>query len=58
MQAQAAEFSGYTGEPPPLFELRRARKARKGRVKPKRRPIPLLIGEEILKSFRALGSPQ
>jgi hypothetical protein len=29
MQAQAAEFSGYAGQPPSLFELRRVRKREK-----------------------------
>ena len=51
MQAQAAESSGYAGEPPPLFELRRVRKAGKGRAIAKRRRIPLLLGEKSLKQF-------
>jgi hypothetical protein len=46
MQAQAAESSGYAGEPPPLFELRRVRKVGKGRAIAKRRRIPLLFGEK------------
>jgi hypothetical protein len=32
MQAVAAEFSGYAGKPPLLFELRRVRKTGKGRA--------------------------
>jgi|GEM_PF-2303099 len=43
MQAQATEFSGYAGKPPPLFELRRVRKAGKSRAIAKRRRIPLLF---------------
>jgi hypothetical protein len=50
MQAVAAELSGYAGKPPPLCELRRVRKAGKGRAIAKRRRIPLLFGEEILKT--------
>jgi hypothetical protein len=46
MQAQAAEFSGYAGKPPSLFELRRVRKSGKGRAIAKRRRIPLLFGEK------------
>jgi hypothetical protein len=42
MQAVAAEISGYAGKPPSLFELRRVRKAGKGRAIAKRRRIPLL----------------
>jgi hypothetical protein len=49
MQAQAAESSGYAGQPPPLFELRRVRK-RKGRAIAKRRRIPLLFGGKNLKA--------
>ena len=50
MQAMAPELSGYAGKPPPLFELRRVRKAGKGRAKAKRRRIPLVFGEEVLKT--------
>jgi len=50
MQAVAADFSGYAGKPPPLFELRRVRKAGKGRAIAKRRRIPLLFGEKSLKA--------
>jgi hypothetical protein len=50
MQAVAAEFSGYAGKPPPLFELRRVRKAGKGRAIAKRRRIPLLFEEKSLKT--------
>ena len=46
MQAVAGELSGYAGKPPPLFELRRVRKAGKCRAIAKRRRIPLLFGEE------------
>ena len=46
MQAVAAELSGYAGKPPPLFELRRVRKAGKGRAIAKRRRILLLFGEK------------
>jgi hypothetical protein len=45
-----ADFSGYTGKPPSLFELRRVRKAGKGRAKAKRRRIPPLFGDESLKT--------
>jgi hypothetical protein len=31
MQAVAADFSGYAGKPPPLFELRRVRKWKRSR---------------------------
>ena len=51
MQAVAAELAGYAGKPPPLFELRRVRKAGKSRAIAKRRRIPLLFGEESLKQF-------
>ena len=51
MQAQAAESSGFAGKPPPLFELRRVRKAGKGRAIAKRRRNPLLFRE---KSFEAV----
>jgi hypothetical protein len=50
MQARAAESSGYAGQPPPLFELRRVRKAGKGRAIAKRRRIPLLFGQKNLKT--------
>jgi len=49
MQAVAAELAGCAGKPPPLFELRRVRKAGKSRAIAKRRRIPLLFGEESLK---------
>jgi len=50
MQAQVAESSGYAGKPPPLFELRRVRKAGKSRAIAKRRRIPLLFGREEFKN--------
>ena len=50
MQAVPAELAGYAGKPPPLFELRRVRKAGKGRAIAKRRRIPLLFGEKSLKA--------
>ena len=46
---RAKVASGYAGQPPPLFELRRVRK-RKGRALAKRRRIPLLFDERNLKN--------
>src|SRR5271165_5827874 len=46
MQAVAAEFSRCAEKPPPLFELRRVRKAGKSRAIAKRRRILLLFGEK------------
>ena len=53
MQAVAVEFSGCAKKPPPLFELRRVRKAGKSRAIAKRRRIPLLFGEESRKTIPA-----
>ena len=51
MQAVAAEFPGSAEKPPPLFELRRVRKAGKSRATAKRRRILLLFREKSLKHF-------
>jgi hypothetical protein len=52
MQAQAAESSGYAGQPPSLFALRRVREWEKGRAIAKRRQILLLFGKKNSKTFR------